>query len=131
MFAFAKNLTLAAALLAPAAALAPAHAQSVTLADLFTNTFTISNESDYRIDHVYFVPTKNTSWGGDKLIGYMQPNQHLNLRAYDGNYSVYFINSAGSGCVLTNIDLYNHVTMHVDNHVMSTCKSVVFTSATE
>ena len=116
MLSTIKNMLFAAAVLVPAAFTThTAVAQS-------DETFTISNESGYRIDHVYMSPTGYTHWGSDRLYGYLHPNHELDLQVYAGRYDVMVVDSDGDACVISGVDVYEGETWHLTNSRLLSCE---------
>ena len=116
MLSTIKNIMFAAAVLVPAAFTAhTAVAQS-------TETFRISNESRYRIDHVYMTSSGYNRWGSDVLYGYLQPEYHLDLHVTPGTYDVKVVDSDGDACVIAGVDVYEGETWHLTNSRLLSCE---------
>ena len=111
-----KNVVLAAAVLVPAAFTThSAVAQS-------GETFRISNESSYRIDHVYMTSVGQRDWSSDRLYGYLHADNYLDLQVYPGRYDVKVVDSDGDACVIGNVDVYEGETWHLTDARLLSCE---------
>jgi hypothetical protein len=119
MTSILKNMLFTAAILIPAA-LTTATAQ----AQRGEETFRISNESSYRIDHVYMTRSSYQNWGSDVLYGYMQPNQYLDLTVDAGRYDVRVVDRDGDSCVISNVDVFEGEVWHLTDARLLACELV-------
>ncbi len=107
------------ALLVPAAS-----STSAASAQSDDQTFTISNESSYRIDHVYMTRSSDRRWGGDLLDGYLRPNQYLELNVDPGRYDIKVVDRDGDACVIAGVDVFQDEVWHLTNTRLLACEFV-------
>jgi hypothetical protein len=115
MLSTIKNTLFAAAVLVPAAF-------TTHTASAQSETFRISNESSYRIDHVYMTSSGYNRWGGDVLYGYLHPDHQLDLQVEAGRYDVKVVDSDGDSCVIAGVDVYEGEVWHLTNSRLLACE---------
>ena len=113
-----KTMLLAAVVLIPATLTVPsASAQNRR------EKFLVSNESDYRIDHIYVSPHSSRVWGPDQLGDQvLLPNYHIGLYFDPGTYDVRIVDRDGDACVLANVDFYDGTTYHITDTALLACE---------
>lgn len=112
-------------LLAACVTISAASPTSVALAQNGEDeTFRVSNESSFRIDHVFMSRSSNPRWGYDRLSGYLYPNYHLDLGVDPGRYDVKLIDKDGDPCVVKNVNIFDGTVFHVTDMVLLSCEWV-------
>jgi hypothetical protein len=108
------TLVLASALGMPAMAAAQNRAR----------TFTVSNESSYRINEAYVSPSGDRFWHDDKLGRHVvPPDYHFSLTVVPGWYDVKLVDEDGDQCVVNNVDLRDGQSWTITNDLLLACES--------
>ncbi len=121
MLSTMKKMMAAGALML-AAGMAPA----VASAQDATRTFTVYNNSRFRIDHLYVSPSSSSRWGYDQLGEYDLPtNYHVDVPVDPGWYDVKLVDQDGDDCVIKDVDFRDGESWTITNGVLLACE--VFT----
>ena len=118
MFSNVKQVMAAGALML-AAGIAP----TVASAQDATRTFTVYNQSRYRIDHLYVSPSSSSRWGYDQLGEYDLPTDfHVNVPVDPGWYDVKVVDQDGDSCVIKDVDFRNGDSWTITNGILLACE---------
>jgi hypothetical protein len=118
MFSNVKQIVAAGALM-----LAAGIASTVASAQDANRTFTVYNESHYRIDHLYVSPSSSSRWGYDQLGEYDLPTDyHVNVPVDPGWYDVKVVDQDGDSCVIKDVDFRNGDSWTITNGILLACE---------
>ena len=116
MIATIKKMLFTAAVLVSAAFNShAAHAQRQEL--------NITNDSSFRLDHIYISPHSSGTWGRDLLgDGYLHPDYQISFYVQPNRYDVMLIDKDGDKCVIPNVGFYRGTNWTVTNAILLTCE---------
>ena len=96
---------------------------AIAAAQSWTTTFTVVNDSNYRIDHIYVSPVNYQIWGYDRLGNYvLRPGYRYEMSIVRGWYDVKLVDKDGDQCVLRNINFANGDTWMITDNILLVCE---------
>jgi hypothetical protein len=117
--------TLRSILVSGAMVLAAALMPTAAVAQNYEQTFTVINDSHYRINHVYVSPVYKGVWGNDKLGSrYLFPNYRFDLAVSPGWYDVKLIDQYGNACQINAVDFRDGNTWTITDALLLTCEAL-------
>ena len=86
-------------------------------------TFTVFNQSHYRINHLYVSPSSYSYWGNDRLgSDVFPPNYRFDLAVVPGWYDVKLVDQDGDTCVVNNVDFRDGESWTITDGVLVACE---------
>ena len=86
-------------------------------------TFTVFNDSHYRIDHVYVSPNNNRYWGSDQLgRDVFLPGYRFDMALVPGWYDVKLVDQSGYTCVVRDVDFRGGDRWVITDDVLLACE---------
>lgn len=99
---------------------------AIAAAQGWTRTFTVINESHYRIDHLYVSPNTYANWGYDRLGQYvLQPGYRYDVSVFPGWYDVKLVDVNGDQCVVNSVDFRYGDAWTITDSVLLYCEGFV------
>jgi hypothetical protein len=86
-------------------------------------TFTVFNNSRYRINQMYVSPSSYPNWGNDKLGNEVfPPTYRFDLSVYPGWYDVKLVDQDGDTCVIKGVDFRDGESWNITDGVLVACE---------
>jgi hypothetical protein len=110
-------------LVAGALVLGASSVPTIASAQSGTRTFTVVNDSRYRIDHVYVSPNNYSYWGGDQLGRDVLPEHYqFYMSVYPGWYDVKLVDEDGDSCIIKDVDFRSGATWTITDGLLVACE---------
>lgn len=118
MLPITKKVSFVVGALVLAAALIPTTAAAQSM-----RTFTVFNESHYRIYQLFVSPSNSDYWGGDQLGSRVfPPGYRFDMSVARGWYDVRLVDRTGHSCVVNDVDLRGGETWTITDDLLAVCE---------